>query len=133
MRANELRIGNWIHSLEDGDYQIEQLCRYSNTSKNQNIGALYRNGSIWTDLEYIEPIPLTEDWLMKFGFESNGDEHEEEFYHKKHDCFGVKFTNFVEDGIAHIWDASFTGAPIKYVHQLQNLVHALTGEELTVK
>jgi hypothetical protein len=34
------------------------------------------------------------------------------------------------DGFLFIWELSFMGKPIKYVHELQNIYFALQGEEL---
>jgi hypothetical protein len=79
------------------------------------------------DIEF-EPIPLTEEWLIKFGFT-------EEYRSKMHSTF------YTENLSYYFWYenkrqyASFKGTDIvcQYVHQLQNLYFALTGEELTLK
>lgn len=72
----------------------------------------------------FEPIPLTEEWLLKFGFEKNTGDY---FL----GCFSMRIV-----GKEMIWfvcnDGDFS-QQVKYVHQLQNLVYALTGEELTIK
>jgi len=55
MEAKELRIGNWAHS------------KYTNTDfqfTSENIYALDNYGDENLDI----PIPLTEVWLLKFGF-----------------------------------------------------------------
>jgi hypothetical protein len=69
----------------------------------------------------LKPIPLTEEWLLKFGFDK------------------IDF-QFIKNGIKlfPIRDLYYRGnfpikSDIKYVHQLQNLFFALTGEELTIK
>lgn len=87
--------------------------------------------------EFIEPIPLTEAWLTIFGF-------------IKRDV-GTSFPNFqfyldiLDEEDELILRTSYEGGfywgitgekelrnvrPIKYVHQLQNLFHSLTEEEL---
>lgn len=77
---------------------------------------------------------ITESFLIEHGFESNQDEHEEEWYHKDEDLFGFKFTIFAgsagSDGFAHIWDGAFTNAPCEKRKQIKILFHALTGKEL---
>ena len=102
MKATELRIGNWVLSPTEGEIQIE-------------------NGWQIDEGEEVEPIPLTEEWLVKFGFENNS-------------------MNLDEEGFLHL-DISFIGGVnvyindmeypnINYVHQIQNLYFALTGQEL---
>ena len=82
-------------------------------------------------LEDLQPIPLTEEWLLKFGFENDGS------YWRPKDCWHryvfhqrAFFTNVLnlepEGGIV-------PHAQVYYVHQLQNLYFALTGKELTIK
>ena len=81
----------------------------------------------------IKPIPLTEDWLLKFGF--NGSK--EEFMFGNNNTHRLTFVNDISgwqhrivslSGNTAIYDAT-----IKHVHQMQNLYFALTGEELTIK
>jgi len=111
MKASELRIGNWVDLVgSNSSFQIDTI--YDN------------------ELSGIEPIPLTEEWLERFGFELPA-----------HTWIGNKFhlTEYGE-GSKHpnggIWVVAMNKnnaiiSEIKYVHQLQNLYHALTGEELT--
>src|SRR5690606_25501575 len=87
-------------------------------------------------LNELKPIQLTEDWLLKFRFEICG-------YGEVHSmCFtGYRVKNSIWDIYAvsngefvlhkNTKETSITN--IKYVHQLQNLFHALTGEELKLK
>lgn len=62
----------------------------------------------------FSPLPITEECLKKFGFDS------------KLAQFNVK-GRFILDGYG------MNEIEIKYVHQLQNLYFALTGEELKTK
>lgn len=121
MIQNELRIGNIIYHrgtetiwslsdferLNDGTYTVRDIC----------------------------PVPLTEEWIIKLGFKKiigyyieiddnknlelaiNNDSCEIQYY--------VYFRNKDSD------DYCLLRKDLKYVHQLQNLYHALTGEELT--
>jgi hypothetical protein len=116
---NELRIGNWI---QDGN-EFEQITI-------DHLNCLYSGRC-----EY-DPIPLTEEWLLKFGFEYKVEELGVRFYEIQ---IGISFISLSIEGHFNInsgesyWymDRDFK-AP-KYVHQLQNLYFALTGEELTIK
>jgi hypothetical protein len=77
----------------------------------------------------IKPIPITEEWLTRFGFESgNGRGRSKNFYYHNSSPFRVEMFEehilFKEHGNPRELRA------IKYAHQLQNLYFALTGEEL---
>jgi hypothetical protein len=104
MEENELRIGNWVLSPTQGEIQIE-------------------NGWQIDEGEEVKPIPLTEEWLIKFGFEYsdlNGDSGLWKI--PPFQIYG-KYNQFIYD----------YRLDVNYVHQLQNLYFALTGEELTIK
>lgn len=115
MKATELRIGNYVYQSDAyGDtpitgyqiYQFDTFCR-------GGIVADYYKG--------FKPIPLTEEWLLRFGFEKD------DTIWIKHPIYGLLEKNgrfFIELG-------ETGGIYIQYVHQLQNLYFALTGEELT--
>ncbi len=59
MEANELRIGNYVESSIEEIGMLKVLA--ITTARNTN----YINAC---DIKFIEPIPLTEEWLLKFGF-----------------------------------------------------------------
>jgi hypothetical protein len=111
MTINELRIGNYIEWVGvKSDSRILNL-------KDFNI--VYE--SLNNNESYFKPILLTEEWLLKLGyikktpfFENNSIIEFYETYDKILRCelYGMTVDN------------------IKYVHQLQNLYFALTGEEL---
>ena len=113
MKANELRIGNWF--IEYNDPQ-------------EFDGDFYH----LSDIKFIE---LTEEWLLKFGFEFYETEKANNY---KYSIWRFTFvTNGKTKGkkYANIFNAlTFKELNlITYVHQLQNLHFALTGEELTIK
>jgi hypothetical protein len=86
----------------------------------------------------FEPISLTEGWLRKFGFECRESTAAKEYY--------LGLNNVTNDWLFSIvWldkpeSFGYPNAPfyrngrhtLYYVHQLQNLYFALTGEELTI-
>jgi len=105
MKANELRIGNWFIEKDE----VKQF-----------DGDFYH-------LLGCDPIPLNTNWLLKLGFEYN-------------DNIGLYqnggFDVDIEDGVyCHFYLNEYGDwyKDIEYVHQLQNLYFALTGEELTIK
>jgi hypothetical protein len=75
----------------------------------------------------FQPIPLTEEWLLNFGFEYHHDTpHPNKVFRKLHT------EGFIDlEQIKHYYyGGSFTSVECRYVHQLQNLYFALTGKEL---
>ena len=113
-QPQELRIGNYVeYNGEIIKLDGSLLCCY-----------------IQNELEFpLNPIPLTEEILLKFGFEEKS--KSKNFYlgnFRFHISKPANYDGFIFcDGYDVITDK------IKYVHQLQNLYFALTGEELTFK
>lgn len=124
--AKEFRIGNYI--LYDKGY-IEA------TATLLTAGMLMQLAS--GKDESITPIPLTEEWLLKFGFEVKPDNPKQKPQYNGDflfDMCGYQFSNSEkgQDGGVYSWDLNRGDTIIKHVHQLQNLYFALTGQELTI-
>ena len=124
MKASELRLGNLVSNMNprhnDSVLTIESI------GDNHEVNVFYRKYL----LSELEPIPLTEEWLLKFGFSCEvkigGDGIEFRVYH-----FDVLTFN-----TNHLWwykVQRINDTPLEYVHQLQNFYFALTGKELTLK
>ena len=79
----------------------------------------------WQDGPEINPIPLTKELLLKCGFE-------EEFggiiYYNRNQGIEFNFSN----GWCTASRGEYDIVDVQYLHQLQNLYFALTGEELEV-
>jgi len=108
MKATELRIGNLVGSYNKGE-EDRVL-----TINAQNI--LVEAKANKQGYTRYRPIPLTEEWLLKFGFERNK----------------YALTSFIKNDVIISTDKFIymSRTKLKYVHQLQNLYFALTGEEL---
>ena len=76
--------------------------------------------------EAYKPIQLTEEWLLKFGFEKEFGV----FKLKGLKCWFTKYTS--EPNLYSVNIGNIKLSTLKYVHELQNLYFALTGSELTV-
>lgn len=137
IKANELRIGNLVLDSNKDNPYFHQVVRIEtkeytdwNSGDEFNIVCLLEG----TKDSYFEmipsPIPLTEDWLVKFGFVNNSIS-----------IYGIDKTlnvSAVVDGNYYLYLDDVFGSfydlnSIQYVHQLQNLYFALTGEELKQK
>lgn len=150
MKANELRIGNYVNS------SIEEI----GILRVSTINNTYINGC---DIKFLHPIPLTEEWLIKLGFEKeepyswNGNGHDWQPETNRTECVDfVKDEYFIrferwgyesEEQKQWVWSEQVlfyhnewyarckdnqVYANINYVHNLQNLIFCLTGEELTL-
>jgi len=129
MDARELRIGNYIQYFGNVA-QVEGIVNESN-----GFG-LQLNGGDFASINSnsLEPIPLTEEWLVKFGFFAENI-HSNLILNKIEIASAIRVVStnergsFYLDGEIH----DFMKIRIDYVHTLQNLYFALTGEELTFK
>jgi hypothetical protein len=119
MKASELRLNNYV--LEDG--QVVLL------STNYDLFKCLINVDRGIG---FEPIPLTEEWLLKFGFEINRQTKEENNVWR---CYSEEgFFEVEQIGTSFFLDDNHCyGTKIDYVHQLQNLFFALVKEELQFK
>lgn len=131
MKAEELRIGNYVNRLgydfyndsifPDGTKELETV--------NINILQSILNGNDDLTRGVYEPKPLTEELLLKLGFEQLG-------------------VNFQKNNIS-IWYSSYQKSyqlryyligdygnerkvNLEFIHQLQNIYFDITGEELTI-
>lgn len=89
------------------------------------IGDLFR---IDEDENSYDGIEINEEWLIKFGFKKDG-----RSYKLKNFGRFIFHLNGVFFYPAGYLDSLFRRDILKYVHQLENLYFALTGEELIIK
>ena len=122
MKSNELRIGN--HTKQG------EIISFFESGIHVGYGATY-------SFNNVEPIPLTEEWLINLGFEKSKGNFSIDFslgyleleYHVIMDLWEFNIVN-----VGDAWDDPVIVSlkSPQYVHQLQNLYFALTGEELTL-
>ena len=117
MKASDLRIGNLVYNVLKEVITVDSI---------RDAGV---NGY---SIETIKPIPLTEEWLLKFGFDKY--RTDKAINYKK----GLLRFTFANKGVFKGKNFLMIANIINYkninhVHQLQNLYFALTGEELKLK
>lgn len=124
MKPGELRIGNWINRNGTAD----KITGYDLWHSEQLNDACHL-----VEWNSLNPIPLTEEWLLRFGFERSSDMYE--FYHIKILNEWTRIFYNTKHQVAELI-ISMHGVVIKhikYVHQLQNLHFTLTGKELPIE
>jgi hypothetical protein len=123
IKVNELRVCNLVN-----DPALE------NPIEIQPQGLVYVQSGQFK----VYPIPLTEEWLLKFGFENLGINDPYDAQYVLHNVIdgtsdftinvcGDDFEPTIDGTDAICWH------DFNYVHQLQNLFFILIGKELTLK
>ena len=122
MKAQELRIGNWV--LDEFNLLVEfDIDCFVN----------YTQGK-------FKPIPLTEEWLIRFGFVKGNQCYPKGYsidllktdFYLRPSYLGGYYWGFNKDD--ENLDCELNDVqPVVFVHQLQNLYFALTNTELILK
>ena len=127
IKANELRIGNWVklNDQEDG-----KLVKFKYFSEDLRVAFFYKEamGEFTANIAGIE---LSPEILEKCGLKNGNSELDRNVFYStnKHlaqfsvnisGSFGIYVGVFIALRSVHL----------EYLHQLQNLYFALTGEEL---
>jgi hypothetical protein len=113
IKANELRIGNKV------DY-------YGNIVTINYINDTDVGFSDYVPFDYplldeINPVPITEDWLVRFGFEKG----------RKGNVWVILENQLgYKNGRIYYNSWAISENQPNSIHQLQNLYYALTGEEM---
>lgn len=117
MKANELRIGNIIADNKGNEETVHKLAHYNEVLHQIND----------MDEGYYNPIPLTEYWLVRLGFERKPADNSDFYFQFGH----IKIFGYDANG--YFTNQLVRQIKINHIHQLQNLYFALTGEELVLK
>lgn len=126
MKANELQIGNYVTSDEYENIKVEGVSISLDGRWNQIF--FYING--WAKLKIInnlKPIPLTEKWLLEFGFIKDIDGNF---------VINNETLSITKDKKTDIYYACFDNIiirKIENVNELQNLYFFITQKELIFK
>jgi len=136
IQAKELRIGNRVNMPFLGSLELEVIGLAVKDDFQLYIQSKSFENTFFEKPEKYRPIPLTEEWLIKLGFDFEKTELGVDFYIKQ---VGIDFLRFSSKGHWSIssgkstWYMDRNFKSPKHVHTLQNLYFALTSEELTLK
>ena len=122
--VTDVRYGNLINHVSFGTVPIRGIAI-------DGLKTEYKDSFYWDDVKYHTGIPITEELLLKLGFEviyrSN---FTLRLDHKENFKFGARW-NLV-NGHFHIRFIGEQFANIKCIHELQNLYFSITGSELQI-
>lgn len=124
MKANELRIGNLIcpYLKNEGEIAKVLIINGQEEAKYDNLYLECEESFEWTEFDKCSGVIITEEILLKFGFENGIDEMT--FCDNLFCIYWRKFENHFEiNGEKYF---------INEVHKFQNLYFALTQTELTL-
>lgn len=116
IQANQLRIDNWVYNSTTKENMLVYPMMIAQLSRLEKDGGHSVN---------IHPIPLTEEILLKCGFER------QEYNDYRHPVLIGTLTLY--EGVAELHISDLYSVWVNNLHQLQNLYFALMGEELEEK
>ncbi len=142
IKPQEIRLGNYLQWKESDNYVT--VTGISEDAEGWILDYADHETSLENGLwlDHFTCIPLTTEWLEKFGFEKY-ESDEKHFVIRHHKIkigdydIDVKIEMWKGDGK---WDDSYSVyygfdhiTTSKYIHHLQNLIQSLTGQELEMK
>lgn len=120
--VGELRIGDYVYLFRSTAPSKITEIGYSEIEDNRyEAGGISSESAFRTYVENLNPIPLTEELVLKCGFEKKQSGSATVYYHPLIELDA----HFCLKGV----DCNI---PVKSLHQLQNLHFDLTGKELEV-
>ncbi len=140
IKAEELRIGNWVKYGK----HLNIVCSLQSPKPLKDT----RFADKWVveinppdifdvTIDELKPIPLTEEWLERFGFKKGSEKGLSlNHYYKQLELLNWEYKctpNMTRDGfiVHHGFMSDWSElTEIKHVHSLQNLYFALTNTEL---
>jgi len=125
MKANELRINNYVYPFDDINYvDCKVLFRDSILVSIKDL----------EDTSNLNPIPLTDEWILRFEeFNETDKEGTPCFFNgdnimlfDRKGCFDAYLHSEIDGSV-------FFATRLFYVHQLQNFYHAIERQDLTIR
>lgn len=136
MDIKELRIGNTVMCQCRGEYKPHTIKSIWYNDEEKLYYVELDNG-FQCNINGITPIPITEELLLKIGFERNNDmppyildlDKGRRVYMFKNTYGWI--LQYVRYGVGY--DETVSKNIVMFVHQLQNAYYLATGKELEIK
>ncbi len=121
---NDLRINNYVYYNNEHN-EIGVITKLiTDIITDINYVGINNRIDVHYFYKHINSIPLTEDWLINFGFNN--------YFEKGKIKIIPKGRLGYENGRTYFNSWAILEKQPDYVHELQNLYYALTKEELTL-
>jgi len=127
---DELMCGNLVTGVyDDGEAEQRILCTVTGYDPYEFGIYVESDNEDIERYDSFESIPITEDWLIKLGFD----------YYPENQSYqldtNLGFNLWGRDGIINIYSeySDQIGEDMLFIHQIQNCVFALTQQPLTIK
>lgn len=120
IKPNELRIGNYVQWSDEPGVYVPWMHGHWLGTFNKNY-------------PFPEPVPLTSEWLLKFGFEKTTGLTWSLSHEKTYSVYRKSDLTYNEIQAAWWYDGRLLKKQPDFVHEIQNLHYDLTGEELTIQ
>lgn len=136
MNVNELRIGNFVSDNTKLQCVVIGLNPFSHSVRCDEaegcdilIDVYRKDGGVdkgyECDSNHCLPIPITEEWLIKLGFEKS------DYPNFTRKVSALTMTCRIQIGINYSeFGGIYFGDKFQYVHQLQNFIFAVSGQEI---
>lgn len=135
IKASEFRIGNYVTGSVYGGKGESQWVHVQGRIHTIGLDIVkIGDGITWT-LDGISGIPINEEWLLRLGFMKYTIDIGGPGIGEESDQWSLNGYSFLFDINERLFLSGYNWNThhMQYVHQLQNLYFALTGEELTIK
>lgn len=131
INANELRIGNLI-KRDDHILRVVQI-KETQMFRVEYVDKSISSNHMFLDHNSAEPIPLTDEILLKCGFIFDKDNEDYNLNGITLDDRNTdKWSKYINKDEFGIWYLNSYLRDIKYLHQLQNLFYSITDTELEI-
>ena len=124
----DYRVGNYLKRTAP----FNDICRLATITNNPYV--IHANGGTYHYFDQLEPIPITGEWLELLGFSLVIDTGYWSIYSTSN---GMRISRWTRPSDGYHDEGSWYYGeigqfpPVKYVHQWQNIVHAIWGIELS--
>lgn len=124
IKSNELRIGNYVYYQHPTTDLLVHKIEWLDFKEINEFPDIYN--------QYHKPIPITEELLLKKGFDKSNDL--DKFYHLEilNEWTRIYFNPKHKLCTLSI-NQNDSCIKIQYLHELQNLVFSLTKKELDIQ